>query len=248
MSTNSILLYMGGGIIFALFFKWIVFLLLLLPIKRLSLKEKQNSLHAITTKPLDYSIPPTPYKPHFAGTIRRYLYGYLRYADFQTGLIPSHHIRNFIYKNIFMVDMAEKSIIYWGAEIRGHSKVQIGKGSIIGDKAILDARRGIKIGDNVSFASEVHIWTEQHDYNDPWYRCNHGTSGEVVINDHVWIGPRVTVLQGVTIGEGAVVAAGAVVTKDVPPYTLVGGVPAKVIGERNRDLKYEFQGRYSPFY
>ncbi|MFC5535793.1 acyltransferase [Rhodocytophaga aerolata] len=51
----------------------------------------------------------------------------------------------------------------------------------------------------------------------------------VIIEDNVWLATRCTILKGVTIGKGAVVAAGAVVTKDVPPYTLVGGVPAKVI-------------------
>ena len=57
--------------------------------------------------------------------------------------------------------------------------------------------------------------------------------GPIVIHDRVWIGPGVTILHNVTIGEGAVVAAGAVVTKNIPPFTLVGGIPAKVIAKRN---------------
>jgi maltose O-acetyltransferase len=62
----------------------------------------------------------------------------------------------------------------------------------------------------------------------------------VVIEDHAWLGTRAMVLPGVTVGRGAVVAAGAVVTKDVPPYTIVGGVPARVIGQRTTDLRYQF--------
>ena len=58
--------------------------------------------------------------------------------------------------------------------------------------------------------------------------------GDIIVEDDVWIGCRVTVLSGVHIGQGAVVAAGALVTKDVPPYAIVGGVPAKVI-------KYRFE-------
>ena len=63
--------------------------------------------------------------------------------------------------------------------------------------------------------------------------------GEVIIGDRVWIGYRAIVLPGVTIGEGAVVGAGAVVTRDVSPYTIVAGNPAKVIGERTKELTYE---------
>lgn len=67
-----------------------------------------------------------------------------------------------------------------------------------------------------------------------------------MIEDHAWIGARVIILPGVTVGEGAVVAAGAVVTRSVPPYAVVGGVPAKRIGERNRDLLY--RTKFSPFF
>lgn len=60
----------------------------------------------------------------------------------------------------------------------------------------------------------------------------------MVIGDYVWLGPRCMVLPGVTVGEGAVVAAGAVVTKNVEPYTLVGGVPAQKIAGRTKELNY----------
>ncbi|MFK1641101.1 DapH/DapD/GlmU-related protein [Bacteroides fragilis] len=77
--------------------------------------------------------------------------------------------------------------------------------------------------------------------------AKHNKKKPVVIEDRVWIGPNAIILHSVTIGEGAVVAAGAVVTKDVPPFSIVGGIPAKVIGSRNSNLKYEFDGQYLPF-
>jgi acetyltransferase-like isoleucine patch superfamily enzyme len=58
----------------------------------------------------------------------------------------------------------------------------------------------------------------------------------------------VTILPGVRIGEGAVVGAGSVVTKDLEPFKLYGGVPAKIIGSRNKNLTYKFSGKYLPFY
>jgi len=119
--------------------------------------------------------------------------------------------------------------------------LSVGRGSIIGDNAILDARRvGISIGANVNIGSNVSMYTGQHNYNDPYFRPTKDNVGPISIGDRAWIGPNVTILHGVTIGEGAVVAAGAVVTKDVAPFTLVGGVPAKKIGERVHELLYEF--------
>lgn len=136
----------------------------------------------------------------------------------------------------------------YGCEIRSGVNLHIGKGSIIGDNCILDARQGIYIGKNANLSSEVHLWTEAHDVNDPYFRsmpCNHGP---IHIGDRAWLGSNVTVLDNVSIGEGAVVCSGAVVTKDVEPYAIVAGIPAKKIGERSKDLRYEFTGGHTLFY
>lgn len=156
--------------------------------------------------------------------------------------IPSHIIRNNLLK---LFDMKiDNSIIYSGFHIRKPSRINIGEGSIIGHGVTLDGRNGITIGKNVNFSSEVMIWTMQHDYNDKHF-CASG--GPVVICDHVWISVRAIILPNVTIGEGAVIAAGAVVTKDVPPYTVVGGIPAKKIAIRNKDINYKINDFILPF-
>lgn len=160
----------------------------------------------------------------------------------------SHHIRNFFYRYVYQIDMKKNAVIYSDCEMRNPSELNIGKGSVIGNGAILDARAGITIGNNVVLASNVSIWTLQHDYRDPEFRCLPEHYGPVTINDRAWIGPNVVILHDVVIGEGAVVAAGAVVTKDVPPFTLVGGVPAKAIGKRPTNLTYELNGWYRRYF
>lgn len=161
---------------------------------------------------------------------------------------PSMHVRMFFYKHFFKVKLGKDTIIYKGTEIRSPKNLSIGSGTIIGDNAMLDARAGLVIGENVNFSSGVEIWTLQHDYRDPNFTCTPEHYGKVTIGDRVWIGPRVTILHSVNIGEGAVIAAGAVVTKDVAPYTLVGGIPAKYIGDRPRNMKYVFDGTHRHFF
>ena len=169
---------------------------------------------------------------------------YCRYSQFQVGRIPSHHIRNFIYRNLYKISFSRSATIYFDAEIRGSWNLIIGDGSIIGDHAILDARRGgIIIGKSVNIASHVSIYTDQHDYNNPFFESSKEKTGPVIIDDRAWIGPNVIILHGVHIGEGAVIAAGAVVTKDVNPFTVVAGIPAKYITDRSINLKYEFTGK-----
>jgi acetyltransferase-like isoleucine patch superfamily enzyme len=143
-------------------------------------------------------------------------------------------VRN-IYLVITGLRKGKRSIIYGKFELRNQWRIKIGDNCSIGHKCTLDGRGGITIKNNVNLSSEVMIWTNQHDYNDPEFAI---TSNPVVINDYVWLSARCIILPGVEIGEGAVVAAGAIVTKDVMPYSIVAGIPAKEIGKRNQKLIY----------
>jgi acetyltransferase-like isoleucine patch superfamily enzyme len=151
------------------------------------------------------------------------------------GHFPSQRVRKFILNHLFGAHIDSSAILYGGFEIRSPRKLKIGVNTAIGHRATLDARGGLTIGKNVNLSSEVMIWTAQHDYRDPEF----GTMFKPAeINDYAWLGPRCIILPGVTVGEGAVVAAGAVVTKDVEPYTVVGGVPAQKIADRPKGLHY----------
>ena len=123
--------------------------------------------------------------------------------------------------------------------------LRIGKGTIIGDNALLNTREGLTMGKNVNLSSNVSIYTLQHDHRNPYFRCPSSESRKmsVEIDDRVWLGSNVIILPGVHIGEGAVCCAGCVVTKDVKPYAVMAGIPAKKVGERPRVLEYEFEGK-----
>ena len=115
------------------------------------------------------------------------------------------------------------------------NRVKFGKGVFINHSAILSASGGIEFEDGVMVAPGVRIATINHDMNN---RHTIYTYGKVTIKKNAWIGMNVTICPGVTVGKYAVVGAGAVVTKDVPDYAVVGGVPAKIIrmqdpGEQN---------------
>ncbi|WP_198952521.1 acyltransferase [Mucilaginibacter sp. MD40] len=128
-----------------------------------------------------------------------------------------------------------------GVEVRAGSNVSIGNNTIINQKVLLDGRGGkLVIGNNVDIAQETNIWTLEHDVHDD-YHVSKGA--DVIIEDYVWIASRVTILPGVTIGRGAVVASNSVVTKNVEPLTIVGGVPAKLIGQRKSNLLYKLNYR-----
>ena len=103
---------------------------------------------------------------------------------------------------------------------------------------------GLYIGENVNISSDVKFYTLQHDYNSSDFKA---VGAQVIVEDYVWVSVRAIILPGVTIGKGAVIAAGAVVTKDVEPYSIMGGIPAKKIGERNKELNYVPSNYRLPF-
>lgn len=121
--------------------------------------------------------------------------------------------------------------------------IRIGHRCVINFGTLMDGRRyPIKIGADVSIGPEASILTLGHEPRSPVFADR---GGPVVIGDRAWIGFRAIVLPGVSIGEGAVVGAGSVVTRDVDPYQIVAGNPARVIGERPRQLRYTLN--YNPF-
>lgn len=172
-----------------------------------------------------------------AKQIVRFLGDFLIYTLTIVGYIPAHWVRLIAYR-LAGIKIGQDSSFHWRARFYAPWKLKIGNNTIIGNDAMLDARKGIQIGDNVQLSMGVWIWTMEHDIQDPWFA---GKGGPVRIEDYAWVSCRVIILPGVTIGKGAVIAAGAVVTKDVEPYTIVGGVPAKKIGERTKNLKYKLK-------
>lgn len=172
--------------------------------------------------------------------IRLYLAQYL--TNHVVAKLPSYSIRRLWYRRVLGVRIGKGSALLLGLYLyvpgrsnRGHPGITIGAHTVINRQCCLDGRGGLRIGDNVSLSPGVWLLTDQHDINDPEFREQ---LAPIAVGDYAFLGSRALVLPGVTIGEGAVVAAGAVVTADVPPYTVVGGVPARPIGTRSRDLRY----------
>jgi acetyltransferase-like isoleucine patch superfamily enzyme len=144
------------------------------------------------------------------------------------GFIPSHNIRRLIYQSAG-IKFGKGSTIHMGAVFYNPKNIRLGEDTIIGEGCALDGREKLNIGSHVDIASEVMIYNCEHDVNSEDFRA---VCAPVKIEDYVFIGPRAIILPGITIGKGAVIGAGAVVTKDVPAGKIVGGVPAKEIGER----------------
>ncbi|QDG68083.1 acyltransferase [Pseudarthrobacter sp. NIBRBAC000502772] len=150
------------------------------------------------------------------------------------GFAPVHAIRIGALR-AFGARIDSDAVVYHGFQVRNARKLRIGARTSVGDGAILDARGGLTLGEDVNISTQVMVWTAQHDWKSADFTY---VENSVSIGDRAWIGPRAVLLPGAVIGEGAVIAAGSIVRGTIPPYTLVGGVPAKFISKRPQDLHY----------
>ncbi len=175
--------------------------------------------------------------------IKSFLKGVAFYlANHLIASLPSFRMRHWYYRHILRYYLGKESSIHMNVFVTG-ANIKIGDNVVINRRVYLDGRIGITIKDNVSISPEVYIVSMEHDYNDPMFTTR---GGEVVIENHVWIGARAMILPGITIGEGAVVGGGSVVTKNVEPYQIVAGVPARKIGVRSREIEYRH--KYFPWF
>lgn len=144
-------------------------------------------------------------------------------------------IKPFIYKQqILSIEFLGENRIGAHTIIQGTGKISWGRGSFCGAFCVIGANDQIHIGEHVMIAHAVSIRDTDHAYSDTTIPMSQQgiLTAPIVIEDDVWIGHGATILKGIRIGKGAIIAAGAVVTKDVPPYAIVGGVPAKLIRMR----------------
>jgi len=169
-----------------------------------------------------------------AGTIAAYGYNSI------VSWIPSRTLRD-LYLRAWIGSFGARAGVQRGCQILNGRKVHLGDRVVINFGCLLDGRiYEIRIGNDVSIGPEATILTLGHDPQSTDF-ADRGAA--VVIGDRAWIGYRAIVLPGIEIGEGAVIGAGSVVTRDVPPFTIVAGSPARVIGQRRRDLKYHLNYR-----
>jgi acetyltransferase-like isoleucine patch superfamily enzyme len=143
------------------------------------------------------------------------------------------------------IEIGAGSIIMHGAILHVYnfrnmkqSGIKIGRDSLIGEYSVIRGQGGVSIGDRVYTSPFTQIIAVNHVFDDPNRPfVEQGITAEgIVIEDDVWLGAGAIITDGVRVGQGAVVAAGAVVTKDVPPHTVVGGVPAKPIKNINGSI------------
>ena len=143
------------------------------------------------------------------------------------------------------IEIGKNCEIYGTLQSMGKGKIRIGDHTAMYERSIVGSIDSGTIGNCVIISNEVHIFDNNNHptspkarqdmclqgfHTDAWH-WKHAESKPIVIEDNVWIGERSTILKGVRIGTGAIVACNSVVTKDIPPYTIVAGNPARVVKE-----------------
>jgi maltose O-acetyltransferase len=172
-------------------------------------------------------------------------------TNYVVRFVPSFALRRAWYRRLG-VQMGQHAGVHLGCYLWFYGPgslrrtgCRIGDYSRINRDCTLDARGPLHIGANVSISPEVVILTAAHRVDDPSFAVE---MRPVVIEDHVWVGTRAMIMPGVTLGRGSVVAAGAIVTRDVAPFCIVAGVPARPVGERPAEAAtYVLDGNFPLF-
>ncbi len=161
--------------------------------------------------------------------------------------IPSYTLRHWWYRRVLGWKLHPKATVLMGQQIQmaglraSGAQVSIGEGTVINHGCLLYTTGGLTIGKQVSVSAGVWLVTGTHAMNNPQFPAEFHP---IEIGDYAWLGSRAMILAGTRIGEGAVVMAGAVVTRDVEPYSIVGGVPARPVGMRSlREPTYDLAFR-----
>lgn len=170
------------------------------------------------------------------GTLLSFIYNEI------VGKIPSRNLRGVFLKR-YLGSMGARSAVQMHCRFLNARKVFLGDGNIINFGCLLDGRKyEIRMGNNIAIGPEATILTLGHDPQSAEFAS---CGGAVVVGDRAWIAYRAIILPGVVIGEGAVVGAGAVVSRDVAPYTIVAGNPAKYV--KNRQMNLTFESCHNPW-
>lgn len=164
-------------------------------------------------------------------------YGFARMLPYQPfpGYRKFNKFRSFLCSHIF-AEFGQYATVKTGAYFGNGFNIKIGYESQLGRNCRVE--NDLVLGDNVIMGPDVVIFSSSHEFGRLDVPINVQGQTEinpVVIGDDVWIGTRVVIMPGVRIGDHAIIGANAVVTKDIPPYAIVGGVPAKIIRYRNEE-------------
>jgi acetyltransferase-like isoleucine patch superfamily enzyme len=155
-------------------------------------------------------------------------------------ILPTHSLRS-IYFSILGFQLSPRASIGKGFRFYRTGRLIIGEGSVVNRSCLFDNRGGILIGKNVSISRNVSIFTAGHDTESPFFEM---ITAPVEIDDHAVIFSGATIMPGVKVGAGAIVYSGAVVTKDIDPMMIVGGVPARAMGQRQTKPLYALDYPY----
>ena len=168
------------------------------------------------------------YKEKKPNYLRRIVWECVRICVYSMIPLARHPLRNIILR-LFGAELPNKTLIYRTVKIFAPWNLSIGLHSCIGPRVEIYNKGKVRTGDNVVIPQDAYLCTASHDISS---ECMSLVLKPIVIQDMAWIASHAIILPGVTVGEGAVVGAGSVVARDVPPWTVVAGNPAREIKKR----------------